>query len=210
MIKIYLRDGAKAQLENVDDDCKTNWFDPIDFQLNPMDGFTCEVYVEEEENERDCVKFVNDTSGVFYPDRHEKIFDVIERINIVNIDTIVTPNFKSIPLEIGERPWGTYEVLVDSKNCKVKRITVKSGGRLSLQYHHHRKENWTVVSGEAHVVLGNKQFDLTVGESITIEPLEIHRVGNLLEEDLIFIEVQTGSYFGEDDIVRIQDDYKRD
>ena len=111
---------------------------------------------------------------------------------------------------IEERPWGKFEVLVDNDYCKVKQITVKPGGRLSYQYHHKRSEIWTVVQGIATVTLNdNPALDYHYGMFVTIPKGIKHRVENKGEEDLIFIETQTGTYFGEDDIVRIQDDYNR-
>jgi len=110
---------------------------------------------------------------------------------------------------IEERPWGKFEILVDSDNCKVKRITVYPGGRLSYQYHHKRSEVWTVVSGVATMTLDGKISDHIYGETILIPQGTKHRVENKGLDDLVFIEVQHGSYFGEDDIVRIEDDYDR-
>ncbi len=112
---------------------------------------------------------------------------------------------------IEERPWGKFEVLVDSDYCKVKQITVKPGGRLSYQYHHKRSEIWTIVAGVASVTLNdNPTMDYGYGMFVTIPQGIKHRVENQGNEDLIFIETQTGTYFGEDDIVRIQDDYNRE
>ena len=110
---------------------------------------------------------------------------------------------------IEERPWGKFEVLVDSDYCKVKRITVKPGGRLSYQYHHKRSEVWTVVDGVATMTLNDKISHYAYGETILIPQGTKHRVENKGQDDLVFIEVQHGSYFGEDDIVRIEDDYNR-
>jgi|TARA_R100000084_G_scaffold98042_1_gene52108 mannose-6-phosphate isomerase len=107
------------------------------------------------------------------------------------------------------RPWGCYEILHEEKNCKVKRITVKPGERLSYQYHHKRSEVWTIISGIATITLNDKLSSLWYGESITIPHETKHRVENKEREDLVFIEVQTGTYFGEDDIIRIEDDYNR-
>lgn len=108
-----------------------------------------------------------------------------------------------------ERPWGTFENLLDTDNCKVKKIVVKPGSRLSYQYHHRRSEVWTIVSGTAKVTLDGVNSWRTKGSVIQI-PAEIkHRIENDTDEDLIFIEVQWGEYFGEDDIVRLQDDYNR-
>ena len=113
-------------------------------------------------------------------------------------------------LEIGERPWGKYYVLEDKENYKLKRIEVNAGHRLSYQYHHHRQEFWTVVQGEAVVVLDGVEHVVKYGESIFIPLGGKHRIENRSSELLVFIEVQTGTYFGEDDIVRIQDDYSRE
>ena len=112
-------------------------------------------------------------------------------------------------LEIGERPWGKYFVLADEPHYKLKRIEVNSGKRLSYQYHHHRQEFWTIVQGEAVVILDEIEHQLKYGESIHIPLGAKHRIENRSSELLVFIEVQTGTYFGEDDIVRLQDDFAR-
>jgi mannose-6-phosphate isomerase len=111
---------------------------------------------------------------------------------------------------IEERPWGKFEVLVDNDDCKVKRITVKPGGRLSYQYHHKRSEVWTVVLGVATITLDDKIKDYKYGETVLIPQGTKHRVENKFDNDLVFVEVQYGTYFGEDDIVRIEDDYNRE
>ena len=112
-------------------------------------------------------------------------------------------------LEVGERPWGTYTVLEENRSYKIKRIEVKPGQRLSLQKHHHRSEHWIVVSGTARVTCGEKEFDVNVNES-TFIPIGIcHRLENPGVIPLTIIEVQSGEYLGEDDIVRFQDDYQR-
>jgi mannose-6-phosphate isomerase len=113
-------------------------------------------------------------------------------------------------LEIGDRPWGKYFVLADEPAYKLKRIEVLPGHRLSYQYHHHRQEFWTVIRGEATVVLDDENHQLTYGQSIFIPQGAKHRIENNSAALLEFIEVQTGTYFGEDDIVRLQDDYSRD
>ena len=115
---------------------------------------------------------------------------------------------------IEHRPWGSFEHLLDTEYCKVKRIIVKPGQRLSYQYHHKRSECWVVVQGRATVTLDGKDFeyesDNQLGNIVNIPVGTKHRVRNDEEIDLIFIETQTGTYFGEDDIVRIEDDYGRD
>ena len=113
-------------------------------------------------------------------------------------------------LEIGERPWGKYYVLADEPNYKLKRIEVLPGQRLSYQYHHHRQEFWTVVEGEAFVVLNGEENRVNYGESIFIPLGAKHRIENRTENMLVFVEVQTGTYFGEDDIIRLEDDYSRE
>ena len=113
-------------------------------------------------------------------------------------------------LEIGERPWGKYYVLADEPTYKLKRIEVMPGHRLSYQFHHHRQEFWTVIQGEATVVLDGENHQLSYGMSIFIPQFAKHRIENNSSELLQFVEVQTGTYFGEDDIVRLQDDYARD
>lgn len=107
------------------------------------------------------------------------------------------------------RPWGEYYVLEDSPTHKVKRIEVKPGGRLSYQYHHHRSEVWTIVTGEALITLDDDEKTYKPGEVVQIPLGTKHRIQNPGEDDLTFIEVQLGTYFGEDDIVRIEDDYDR-
>lgn len=113
-------------------------------------------------------------------------------------------------LEIGERPWGKYFVLTNEATYKTKQIIVDAGQRLSYQYHQHRQEFWTIVEGEAVVILEGTEFFLKYGESISIPLGAKHRIENRSSEKVVFIEVQTGTYFGEDDIVRIQDDYMRE
>ena len=112
-------------------------------------------------------------------------------------------------LGIYVRPWGKYEILYEGKNCKVKKITVKPGGRLSYQYHFKRSEVWTIVDGVATLTLNDEISHYVYGETIQIPQGTKHRVENKGLDDLVFIEVQHGSYFGEDDIIRIEDDYGR-
>ncbi len=107
------------------------------------------------------------------------------------------------------RPWGTYTILEENPGYKVKQITVRPGAKLSLQYHHHRSEHWIVVSGIATVTVDDKTVDLKANESTYIPKEAKHRLANNQNVDLILIEAQVGSYLGEDDIVRLQDDYKR-
>jgi mannose-1-phosphate guanylyltransferase / mannose-6-phosphate isomerase len=107
------------------------------------------------------------------------------------------------------RPWGSYQAVDNGERFQVKRIVVKKGGRLSLQMHHHRAEHWVVVRGTARVTIGNEIKIIHENESIYIPIGARHRLENPGKIDLELIEVQTGSYFGEDDILRIEDDYHR-
>ena len=110
---------------------------------------------------------------------------------------------------IVHRPWGTYEVLIDENNYKLKRIVVKPGKRLSLQKHFHRNEHWIVVSGTATVTVGNETKLIRPNESTYIKMGEIHRLANEGKIPVVLIEAQVGEYTGEDDIVRIEDDFNR-
>jgi len=107
------------------------------------------------------------------------------------------------------RPWGHYEILQESVTHKVKCIWVKPGSRLSYQKHKHRSEHWFIVSGTAQVTLEGIEFTKNAGETVDVKVGQLHRIGNFGFDDLVFIEVQTGSYFGEDDIERVSDDYSR-
>jgi mannose-6-phosphate isomerase-like protein (cupin superfamily)/glycosyltransferase involved in cell wall biosynthesis len=106
-------------------------------------------------------------------------------------------------------PWGRWEVLLDEPYYKVKRITVLPGQRLSYQKHFRREEHWTIVQGQALVTLDGRDFPQQAGATIHVPQETAHRIANPGPEPLVFIEVQCGTYFGEDDIVRLQDDYGR-
>ena len=107
------------------------------------------------------------------------------------------------------RPWGTYTVLEEGPNFKMKRIVVKPGASLSLQMHHHRSEHWIVVDGMAKVVNGEQNLLIATNESTFIPAGHKHRLENPGKIDLVMIEVQSGQYLGEDDIVRFEDHYGR-
>ena len=109
----------------------------------------------------------------------------------------------------GYRPWGFFEVLSDEKDHKVKRITIEPGGRLSLQRHRHRREHWFIIQGESTVMVDGQEKRVIAGQAIDIPQGSLHRIANNGPENLVFIEVQLGSYFGEDDIERVDDDYGR-
>lgn len=112
-------------------------------------------------------------------------------------------------MEVGERPWGKYYVLEETTFYKVKRIEVVTQKQLSYQYHKFRSEVWTIVSGQAKVILEGEEIMLALGDTITIPKGSKHRIMNIGQEILVFIEVQLGTYFGEDDIIRLEDDFNR-
>ncbi|MAD11462.1 MAG: mannose-6-phosphate isomerase [Flavobacteriaceae bacterium] len=114
-----------------------------------------------------------------------------------------------ISIENEGRPWGRFFVIHDQPTYKLKRIEVDPGGRLSYQYHHKRSEAWTIVQGVGTITLDGIKNDYREGQTILIPQGVKHRIENKQQEKVIFIEVQTGTYFGEDDIVRIEDDYDR-
>jgi mannose-6-phosphate isomerase len=111
--------------------------------------------------------------------------------------------------ERDDRPWGHYEVLEDAPTHKVKRIEVKAGQRLSYQRHTRRAEHWFIVSGTAEVTLEGEISVLAAGQAIDIARGSAHRIANVGSGGLVFIEVQHGDYFGEDDIERLDDDFGR-
>ena len=111
--------------------------------------------------------------------------------------------------EFDQQPWGTYTVLEEDRGFKVKRIEVFPGKRLSYQKHARRAEHWFVVEGIAKVTLDDEEITVSAGEAIDIPIGSAHRVENPGEANLVFIEVQRGDYLGEDDIVRLQDDFGR-
>lgn len=132
----------------------------------------------------------------------QKIKELTEKVKLINPEMLnVHPT--------AFRPWGSYSVLAEADGYKIKTISVKPGQKLSLQKHQHRNEHWVVARGEAIVTNGEKILHLKTNESTYIPAGEVHRLENKGSTDLILIEAQIGSYVGEDDIVRLQDDYKR-
>ncbi len=132
----------------------------------------------------------------------QKVKEVVEKLKTQNSEL---PNIHVT----AHRPWGTYTILDESEGYKVKRIVVKPGKRLSLQKHFHRSEHWIVVSGTATVTRGSDEFLVRAHESTYIPMGEVHRLENVGKIDLVMIEAQVGEYVGEDDIVRLSDDYHR-
>lgn len=110
---------------------------------------------------------------------------------------------------VEERPWGQFEILAEGERHKVKRITVNPGHRLSYQYHHHRCEHWVIVAGAGIVTRNDEAIPVRANQCLLIPQEAKHRIENTGAEPLVFIEVQFGEYLGEDDIVRVADDYQR-
>ena len=135
-------------------------------------------------------------------DRAQQVKTVVERLRESNHPAAALHNTV-------HRPWGSYTILEDRDDCKVKRLTVKPGHVLSLQLHNRRSEHWTVVDGTAKVRIGEREFLLNANESAYIPMNTVHRLENPGQRDIHLIEVQCGDYFGEDDIVRLEDRYGR-
>ncbi len=112
-------------------------------------------------------------------------------------------------MEVYEKPWGTYEILHRGEGFQIKRIEVLPAMRLSLQQHSKRSEKWILVEGAGMVTLGDKSIPVERGSVIDIPAKVVHRMHNTGHEKLVFVEVQLGDYLGEDDIVRLEDDYNR-
>lgn len=112
-------------------------------------------------------------------------------------------------LEKSQRPWGRYEVLQESTNHKVKCIWVSPGKRLSYQRHKRRAEHWFIVQGTALVTIDGQDKTVGPGNTVDFAVGVLHRIANIGSDEVIFVEVQTGTYFGEDDIERIEDDFGR-
>ncbi|HEY6939979.1 mannose-1-phosphate guanylyltransferase/mannose-6-phosphate isomerase [Dokdonella sp.] len=139
---------------------------------------------------------------VSHRERAQQVKLVVERLRATN-------HAAASVHQTVHRPWGSYTVLEDADDCKVKRLTVKPGHVLSLQLHHRRSEHWTVVEGTAKVRVGEREFLLQRNESTYIPMDTVHRLENPTDRDIHLIEVQCGDYFGEDDIVRLEDRYGR-
>lgn len=134
--------------------------------------------------------------------RSESIKDIVDEINEIE---------QKIPALHAEiiRPWGIYESVLKGKDYHVKQLTVNPGAKISLQLHQYRSETWVVVAGKAKATVGNQEMELNVNQSVHIQMGEQHRVENIGTVPLIIVETQIGEYLGEEDIVRLQDDYGR-
>jgi mannose-1-phosphate guanylyltransferase/mannose-6-phosphate isomerase len=140
---------------------------------------------------------------------------VADRSKSQDVKLVVEELKASVDAELTEmpatvhRPWGTYATLKPEDGYRVKRITVAPGQKLSLQYHHKRAEHWVVTQGKAIVQIGDDEFETGAGEYRYIPLGEKHRLTNIGDSELVLVEVQVGSYLGEDDIVRVEDIYGR-
>ncbi|MCF6288900.1 MAG: mannose-1-phosphate guanylyltransferase/mannose-6-phosphate isomerase [Proteobacteria bacterium] len=139
---------------------------------------------------------------IAHKDKSQGVKDVVQFLKANNHEA-------AIYHQTVHRPWGSYTVLEDAEDCKVKRLVVKPGQVLSLQKHQRRSEHWTVVSGTAKVRNGDKEFLLKANQSTYIPVDTLHRLENPTTTDIALIEVQCGDYFGEDDIERFEDIYGR-
>lgn len=139
---------------------------------------------------------------VAHPDKAQDVKKIVARLKAGGHDAYRLHRTVS-------RPWGTYTVLEEGSRFKIKRIVVKAGASLSLQMHHHRSEHWIVVSGMAKVVNGEQEIFVNTNESTYIPAGHRHRLENPGILELVMIEVQSGEYLGEDDIVRFHDHYGR-
>ena len=200
---------------------------PGEFGWNDVGSFDSLV---DEIDSKEVIE-VNSQNNFYYSDNDKKVIATIGLEDFIVIDTKdalliskksqsqkvreVVAKIKETQPEllsthsIVHRPWGTYEVLIDDRGYKIKRIVVKPGKRLSLQKHYHRNEHWIVLSGTATVTVGDKTYYVCPNESTYIKMGEVHRLANEGKIPVVLIEAQVGEYTGEDDIVRIDDDFKR-
>lgn len=112
--------------------------------------------------------------------------------------------------EITKTPWGSYKVIDSQPNYQIKEIVVKPEQAPSYQYHFKRKETWVIINGKGELKLNDELYIIETGDTIDIGFKDKHQVKNIGKEDLVFVEIQTGTYFGEDDIVRLNDLYGRE
>jgi len=135
-------------------------------------------------------------------DRAQEVKSVVEELTRQNHDTAMF--HRTV-----HRPWGSCTMLEDAEDCRIRRLVVRPGGILSLQRHQRRTEHWTVVAGQALVRIADQERVLGLGQSLRIPPATVHRLENQGSEPVHLIEIQTGDYFGDDDIERLEDVYGR-
>ena len=203
---------------------------PAEFKWNDIGSFDSLIKEDEVQSAKSYEEDSKD--NFYYSDNKNKVIATIGLEDYIVIDTkdalLITKKGKTQKVKdivnkiklstqhstlnthsLVHRPWGTYETLIEDKGYKIKRIVVKPGKRLSLQKHFHRNEHWIVVSGTATVTVGDETKLIRPNESTYIKMGEIHRLGNEGKIPVVLIEAQVGEYTGEDDIVRVEDDYKR-
>ncbi|RLA73078.1 MAG: mannose-1-phosphate guanylyltransferase/mannose-6-phosphate isomerase [Epsilonproteobacteria bacterium] len=199
---------------------------PSDIDWSDLGSFES---LDKEIESSDNIINIGSTNNLILSSKQVAVIDIEDLIIIDTADALLvskkgsSPKVKAVVKILKEknselpnihvtahRPWGTYTILDESKGYKVKRIVVKAGKRLSLQKHYHRSEHWIVVSGTATVTRGKNEFLVCANESTYIPMGEVHRLENIGKIDLVMIEAQVGEYVGEDDIVRISDDFKRE
>ena len=134
-----------------------------------------------------------------YSENVKKIVEILKKSNNKNL----------VESTYDERPWGNFKILLDSNNCKVKKLSISPFKRISLQFHNFRSEHWLIVEGKASIYLNGALIEANPGDSVDIPQGTHHYVENKNNKELIIIETQLGSYFGEDDIIRIEDPYNR-
>jgi mannose-6-phosphate isomerase-like protein (cupin superfamily) len=150
--------------------------------------------------------------NVLVVDNHDVLYlSDLKNNNLKNLYPLINKKFPKITDQhtTTQRPWGQFTNIFVSKNFQVKELIVNPGAILSLQKHKYRSENWVVVEGKANVTLNKKNIFLNKSDSIFIPQGAVHRIENRQKSVLKIIEVQTGSYLGEDDIIRIKDIYGR-
>lgn len=130
-------------------------------------------------------------------------------IYVLSFLSILMVTKELLPNALEYRPWGSYEIISESQQYKIKKLVVLPHKRLSLQRHKFREEFWIIIQGDGLVTLNDKQFKIAKGSTVHVKLTDIHRIENIGDINLEFIEVQTGTYFGEDDIERLSDDYGR-
>ena len=178
-----------------------------------IDSSNVHVHSESHINKIIAMAGVNDLSII---DTHDallvakkseshRVKDIVERLTSGN--EFFKEKFE-LPSTV-RRPWGTYTTLIFEEGYQVKKITVKPDQQLSLQYHHKRAEHWVVVRGTALVQIGDKEYETSAGVHRHIPLGDKHRLKNIGKDELVLIEVQYGTYLGEDDIVRLDDNYGR-
>jgi mannose-1-phosphate guanylyltransferase/mannose-6-phosphate isomerase len=200
-----------------------------DFGWNDIGSFDSLAEINKEKENEKCIKI--DSKNIFLHSTSNKLITTvgIDDVNIIEtndsilvqkkqrgedvkkiVEILKEKNFKELQdSQICYRPWGSYEILIDTPTYKVKKIIVYPGSKLSLQAHYHRAEHWIVVKGLAKVTNGDKEIYLKENESTFIAPLSKHRLENPGKINVEMIEVQTGNYMEEDDIIRFEDIYNR-